>query len=115
MEQVRMTIAVATVLREFLDGDVTRPRYGYELSQATGYPSGKLYPILARLTRAGWLTKELENIDPAEMGRPPRRLYRLTADARVAAHEQLAELARQMAPPPRRRIGRLQLRPGEVR
>lgn len=110
-----MTIAVATVLNEFLKGDVTRPRYGYELTQATGYQSGKLYPILARLTRAGWLTKELENIDPAEVKRPPRRLYRLTAEARVAAQEQLAELARQMEPPPSRCAGRLQLRPAEVR
>jgi hypothetical protein len=43
-----MTLAVAAVLRVFLD-DPDAPRYGYELMRRTGFPSGKLYPILARL------------------------------------------------------------------
>jgi PadR family transcriptional regulator, regulatory protein PadR len=68
--EVRMTIAVATVLRIFLN-DVSEPRYGYELMRLTGFPSGKLYPILARLQRAGWLIREQEQIDPGAPGRPP--------------------------------------------
>jgi PadR family transcriptional regulator PadR len=95
---VRVTVAVATVLRAFLD-DVTQPRYGYELMRLTGYPSGKLYPILARLQRAGWLTKELEDIDPAAAGRPVRRLYRLTPTGTHAARDELAALAQQLRPP----------------
>ena len=59
MADVRMTIAVARVLREFL-ADVGEPRYGYELMQSTEFPSGKLYPILARLQHAGWLCRERE-------------------------------------------------------
>jgi PadR family transcriptional regulator, regulatory protein PadR len=93
-----MTIAVAAVLRIFLE-DVTQPRYGYELMRATGYPSGKLYPVLARLERAGWLTKELEDIDPATEGRPARRPYRISAEAVPAARSELAKLSAQLQPP----------------
>jgi DNA-binding PadR family transcriptional regulator len=97
-EPIRMTITVAAVLRIFLD-DVTRPRYGYELMRATGYPSGKLYPVLARLERAGWLTKELEAIDPTTEGRPARRLYRISAEAVQVARSELAALSAQLQPP----------------
>jgi DNA-binding PadR family transcriptional regulator len=97
-EPIRMTITVAAVLRIFLD-DVTRPCYGYELMRATGYPSGKLYPVLARLERAGWLTKELEAIDPTTEGRPARRLYRISAEAVQVARSELAALSAQLQPP----------------
>lgn len=79
MADVRMTIAVARVLREFL-ADVGEPRYGYELMQSTEFPSGKLYPILARLQHAGWLCRERESVDPAHVGRPARYLYRITPE-----------------------------------
>src|SRR6266508_2342952 len=95
--QVRMTIAVATLLRVFLD-DPSQRRYGYELMQLTGFPSGKLYPILARLERAGWLIREQEDIDPAAAGRPARRLYRLSPSGIQAARQALAALAQQLQP-----------------
>jgi PadR family transcriptional regulator, regulatory protein PadR len=53
---ISVTVATARVLRAFL-ADASRPRYGYDLMRETGYASGKLYPILARLTRAGWLER----------------------------------------------------------
>jgi len=99
MDEVRVTIAVAKVLRTFLD-DISEPRYGYELMQLTGFPSGKLYPILARLLRAGWLIREQEEIDPAAAGRPARRLYRLSPDGVQAARQELAALAQQLRPAP---------------
>jgi PadR family transcriptional regulator, regulatory protein PadR len=97
MTEVRMTIAVAKVLRTFLD-DVSQPHYGYELMRLTGFPSGKLYPILARLQRAGWLTRETEDIDPAIAGRPARRLYQLTSKGIQAARYELAALNQQLRP-----------------
>jgi PadR family transcriptional regulator PadR len=84
MQDVRVTLAVATLLRLFLE-DPAEPRYGYDLMRLTGYPSGKLYPILARLERAGWLRKEIEQIDPSAAGRPARRHYRLTDEGLTAA------------------------------
>ncbi|MER6633370.1 helix-turn-helix transcriptional regulator [Streptomyces sp. NPDC000987] len=98
MPSVRMTVAVATVLRVFLE-DVGRPRYGYELMRVTGFPSGKLYPIVARLQAAGWLVKEQEDIDPSVVGRPPRRMYRLSPDGIESARLELAALSERLRPP----------------
>jgi PadR family transcriptional regulator, regulatory protein PadR len=97
-----MTIALATVLRVFLD-DVTQPRYGYELMRLTGYPSGKLYPVLARLEQIGWLTKEIEQIDPSHERRPARRLYRISEAGIQAATSQLTALSTELRPPPQAR------------
>jgi DNA-binding PadR family transcriptional regulator len=94
---VRVTVAVAAVLKIFLD-DVEQPRYGYELMRATGFASGKLYPILARLEEHGWLEAQFEQVDAAQVGRPPRRWYRLTEDGMIAARYELAVLRRQLAP-----------------
>jgi len=99
---VRVTVAVAAVLQIFLD-DVAEPRYGYELMRATGFASGKLYPILARLENDGWLDAQFEQIDAAQAGRPPRRWYRLTDDGLIAARYEMAVLRRQLAPAARRR------------
>ena len=58
--------------------------YGYGLSRQTGLASGTLYPILMRLSEAGWL--ETRWSEPGPAGRPPRHMYRLTMDgAREAA------------------------------
>ena len=65
--------------------------YGYDLTRTTGIQAGTLYPLLVRLTDAGWLTAKWET--RPEGGRPPRHLYRLTADGRKAAHEYLARAA----------------------
>lgn len=94
MDGVRLTIAVATVLRVFLD-DVHRARYGYELMSVTGFPSGKLYPILARLESAGWLVRERDAASPS--GGPPRVHYRLDPDAVETARDELAALSAQIS------------------
>ncbi|MBB5871244.1 DNA-binding PadR family transcriptional regulator [Allocatelliglobosispora scoriae] len=86
-----MTIPVTRVLAALLaepDGD----HYGLALMQASGLPSGTLYPILARLTEAGWLEKRGEEIDPSTEGRPARRYYRITPVALPIARQHLAEL-----------------------
>ena len=52
--------------------------YGYDLSKETGLKSGTLYPILMRLESHGWLEARWEESPPS--GKPPRHLYRLTAN-----------------------------------
>jgi DNA-binding PadR family transcriptional regulator len=75
----RQTVAV---LQQLLCG--SEPwNYGYDLSRSTGLRSGTLYPILIRLTERGWL--EAHWSEPVGAGRPPRHLYRLTAEGRLAA------------------------------
>jgi PadR family transcriptional regulator, regulatory protein PadR len=96
-EEVRITVAVAAVLRVFLD-EVREPRYGYELMKLTGFASGKLYPILARLQAAQWLEKQREDIDPVAAGRPVRYHYKLSKKGTAAARRELAILHQQFAP-----------------
>lgn len=95
---LRITMTVAKVLRAFLD-DADQNRYGFELMRHTGLPSGTLYPILARLERAGWITGHLESVDPVQAGRPPRRFYTLTGEGARNARHELARLSAELRPP----------------
>jgi DNA-binding PadR family transcriptional regulator len=67
-------------------------RSGAEISRAISIGSGTLYPMLARLEMAGWLTSEWEIIDPAEAGRPRQRFYKLTGLGQSNALHALAEI-----------------------
>jgi DNA-binding PadR family transcriptional regulator len=84
-----MTAALAGVLRAFL-AEPGAERYGLDIMQATGCPSGTVYPILLRLQRAGWLAAYWEEIDPAAAGRPARRWYLLTPEGATTARTELA-------------------------
>ncbi len=80
----RMTLQVKLVLQALAE-DQEQERYGLEIIDATGLPPGTIYPILARLERAGWLDSEWETVDEHLAGRPRRRYYRLTADGVAVA------------------------------
>ena len=88
---VRITVPVAKVLAALLT-DPHGEHYGLRLMQQTGVASGTLYPILARLQRAGWLASRWEDEDPADTGRPVRRYYQLTAEGVTQAEAVLTEL-----------------------
>lgn len=90
-DDVRLTQPALKVLR-FLMETPRDGRSGAEMSKATKVGSGTLYPMLARLETAGWLTSEWEVIDPSEAGRPRRRFYRLTGNGQRNAHAALADL-----------------------
>ncbi|QRN55731.1 PadR family transcriptional regulator [Dyella caseinilytica] len=60
-------------------------QHGYDLSEQTGLPSGTLYPILMRLSDRGMVESKWE--PSPHQGRPPRKLYRLTAEGAVYAIE----------------------------
>jgi DNA-binding PadR family transcriptional regulator len=95
--EIRITMPVAQVLAAFVadpDGD----RYGLELLRTTGLASGTLYPILARLSDAGWLDKRWEEVDAAAAGRPARAYYRIAPQALSPARQHLAELHEQTRP-----------------
>jgi PadR family transcriptional regulator PadR len=80
----RMTQATEAVLGALLD-DPAAPWYGLELAEHAGRPTGTIYPLLARLERMGWLESAWERGDPSVLGRPKRRLYRLTGVGQQAA------------------------------
>ena len=83
----RQTLALLAALIE-------QPRtwqHGYEISKATGLKSGTLYPILIRLAVPGFLDSRWK--DSEQLGRPPRHVYRLTANGLALAREQMQVLA----------------------
>jgi DNA-binding PadR family transcriptional regulator len=91
-----MTTSVLKVVAALL-AEPDAERYGLQLMQATGLPSGTLYPILVRLERAGWVASRWEDADPVAEGRPTRRYYRLTPDGAVAARREVESMHRQMS------------------
>jgi PadR family transcriptional regulator len=89
----RMTLPTQLVLRALLE-EPSCPRYGLELGQVAGLPSGTIHPILARLEGVGWLESRWEEVDPRAEGRPQRRYYRLTRDGVELARHALAQAHR---------------------
>lgn len=63
-------------------------RFGFDIMEVTGLPSGTVYPALRRLEALELVTSGWEKDGQArKAGRPRRRYYELTA----AGREQLAE------------------------
>src|SRR5689334_1418488 len=73
-------------------------RYGFDISDATGLPSGTVYPVLRRLEDAGLLRSRWEPHQTARAEqRPPRRYYAVTGSGTQAvrdAMERYPSLAR---------------------
>lgn len=65
---------------------------GSDILKQTGMLSGTAYPILARFERAGWLESDWEQLEPSEIGRPRKRLYRFTPSGYNKTRAALAEL-----------------------
>lgn len=89
----RMTLPTQLVLRAFLE-EPGAERYGLEIGDTAGLPSGTIHPILARLERLGWVESRWEDVDPSEVGRSARRYYRLTTDGVELARDGLARAYR---------------------
>lgn len=99
----RLSHPALKVLRAFLqayDQNVRAELAGADIMRAADISSGTLYPILLRLERTGALSSRWEEERPQDLGRPRRRLYRMTAAGVTLAHEALGELS---APMPRLR------------
>jgi DNA-binding PadR family transcriptional regulator len=55
-------------------------RYGFDIMDTAGLPSGTVYPILGRLERAGFVRSRWESHTVAHREkRPPRRYYEISA------------------------------------
>jgi DNA-binding PadR family transcriptional regulator len=72
----------------------THDHYGLDICRATHLKGGTVYPILARLEKAGWVDSTWESIDPKVEKRHARRNYRLTSSGREFAREALEEAQR---------------------
>jgi DNA-binding PadR family transcriptional regulator len=70
-----LTYSTAVVLQAI----ASEFQYGFDIMDATGLPSGTVYPILRRLERNGWLRSAWEDESKAHgEQRPARRYYELT-------------------------------------
>jgi PadR family transcriptional regulator PadR len=84
------------VLQALADGH----RYGFDVIDHTGLPSGTVYPALATLTRKGLARSRWEDEALArEEGRPRRRYYEVTREGEAELEAAL------------RRFGSIGLRP----
>ncbi len=101
MEEVRPTVAVVKILQVFL-ADVGQDQYGYGLMQATDFSSAKVYQILARLSKAGWLDRFDNPGATPESDGPPRITYRLRPEAVRAARHLVADTQEELSPRARR-------------
>ena len=93
----RPTMNVLRILRILLE-DPTTPRHGLEIGLAAGLRGGSLYPVLSKLEDAKLVTSTWEDVDPSEVGRPRRRLYRLNPNGVAFARQALAEARQQLSP-----------------
>jgi DNA-binding PadR family transcriptional regulator len=88
----RITGPTLKVLEAFF----TSPRdelSGAEVGRTAKLPSGTLYPILIRLESAGWLESHWEAEDPARLGRPRKRFYRMTRSGAQKAKAAFREIS----------------------
>lgn len=89
MSSVRMTQITALVISAIAAGH----RYGFDVMEACGMPSGTVYPALRRLEKAGLLGSGWESKEEAfTAGRPRRRTYHLTPTGRRKLPEAEAKL-----------------------
>ena len=75
MTRTNLTFPTGLVLQAIAQGT----RYGFDIIEATGLPSGTVYPALRRLEGAGFLSSKWEPEQDAE-GRPARCYYSLTSE-----------------------------------
>src|SRR6187549_2174553 len=103
MQRIRRSSGQTLNLLQSLMDQPRKWHHGYDLSKATGLLSGTLYPILMRLSDRGFL--EHKWLPSQEAGRPPRHVYRLTAQGIAHAREQF-ELADEVGASPTRSLSR---------
>jgi PadR family transcriptional regulator, regulatory protein PadR len=76
-----LTYTSATILQALSAGYI----YGYTVMEATGIPSGTVYPALRRLEGEQLIRSQWERLSAADAAlRPPRRYYKLTRSGETA-------------------------------
>jgi PadR family transcriptional regulator PadR len=90
VEKIRISGPTLKLLKLLLENP-KEGRSGAEISKITKLGSGTMYPLLQRLEIAGWIVGDWEDVDPSEVGRPKRRLYKLTRSGQNAAIKELAQ------------------------
>lgn len=84
VKKINITSSGAIILKALAD----RYRYGFDIMDVTGLPSGTVYPLLRRMEQAGLIDSKWENAEEARLEqRPPRKYYELTGAGEEALIE----------------------------
>jgi len=76
-EDVKLSLTSALILRTVHSGHL----YGFDMMEATGLPSGTIYPALRRLEQLGLIRSRWEGAKKAlQEQRPARKYYTLTSN-----------------------------------
>jgi len=76
-----MTLTTTLVLQAIAGGH----KYGFDIVDVTGFPTGTVYPALRRLERDGLVESRWESDEDAAQGqRPARRYYQITKAGKAA-------------------------------
>lgn len=79
MRNCTLSLASAIILQAIHDGHC----YGFDIMEATGLPSGTIYPALRRL-EAARLIRSDRDAAASEPGGPPRKYFRVTPNGKSA-------------------------------
>jgi PadR family transcriptional regulator, regulatory protein PadR len=71
MTEGYLSMSATTVLQAIANGYV----YGFDIMDATGLPSGTVYPALRRMEAAGLIDSRWEDADVAQREQRPSRKY----------------------------------------
>jgi PadR family transcriptional regulator len=102
-----LSMSATAVLQAIANGYV----YGFEIMDATGLPSGTVYPALRRMEAAGLIASRWEDAAAAQRDqRPPRKYYTVSRGGQLTLTEAAARyrlvdrgLSRRTKPSPARR------------
>lgn len=76
MTEIRKLSHTAAMILQTVDQGLS---YGFDIMDATGLPSGTVYPALRRMEAEGLITARWESEKKATSEqRPPRKYYRIT-------------------------------------
>lgn len=79
-----LSYSAAVILQAVANGY----RYGFDVMDVTGLPSGTVYPALRRMEQAGLVASSWEDEAAAQgEGRPARKYYEVTGEGREALSE----------------------------
>lgn len=87
--ELRLTDNVVAILNTMLERS-GKEMYGLEIADAAEIGSATIYAALTRMERAGMLDSKWEDVDPSDVGRPRRRLYRLTSKGATVGRKAVA-------------------------
>ena len=102
MPERYLSLSAAAILQAIDSGFI----YGFDVMDATGLPSGTVYPALRRMEAAGLISSRWESAAQAQRDqRPARKYYELTTSGQAArkaasTRYRLADAPRQRAAKP---------------